>query len=95
VSFAYPYGAFDERAIAAVREVYAIAFSTQEGIADLQTDRWRLPRFMVLPTDRPLELTLAFRFGWSPRHALRRSRCGLALRRLRRRAQLLARHDRR
>jgi peptidoglycan/xylan/chitin deacetylase (PgdA/CDA1 family) len=71
-SFSYPYGEYDERVLSAARHLFGLAFTVEEGIADMASDPWRLRRFMVHRYDRPRDLLLAFRLGWNPKSEIRR-----------------------
>jgi peptidoglycan/xylan/chitin deacetylase (PgdA/CDA1 family) len=70
-SFAYPYGAYDDRALHHVRATYDVAFTVQEGLDDLGTDLHQLRRTMVQPGASLLEFGLQVRLGWNPVQRLR------------------------
>ena len=69
-SFAYPYGDFDDRIVALVREQFPLAVTTEAGINFLATDPCRLRRCMVMPKDGCIDLYGNLRWGFSPRHRL-------------------------
>jgi peptidoglycan/xylan/chitin deacetylase (PgdA/CDA1 family) len=71
-SFSYPYGSYDEHAVRAARERFALAFAVEEGVAAMDRDPWRLRRFMAHRYDQPRDLLLAFRLGRNPKAELRR-----------------------
>jgi peptidoglycan/xylan/chitin deacetylase (PgdA/CDA1 family)/glycosyltransferase involved in cell wall biosynthesis len=70
-SFAYPYGAYDDRALQHVRATYDVAFTVQEGLDDLGTDLHQLRRTMVHPGASLFEFGLQVRLGWNPVQRLR------------------------
>jgi peptidoglycan/xylan/chitin deacetylase (PgdA/CDA1 family) len=65
-SFAYPYGRYDDKVREVVGSSFEVAFSTEEGLNDGETDRTRLRRTMVQATDTAIDLVLRARLGWSP-----------------------------
>jgi len=66
VSFCYPYGAVDARAVEAVRSAgYRAATVIRGGIANGDSDRLRLPRVAVRGTDTFLDFRLALTRGRS------------------------------
>lgn len=71
-AFAYPWGIFDDRSVAMTMEVFPLAFTVDPGHSVITRDPHRLHRFMVKPTDPPLDLSLGFRLGWSPKAQLSR-----------------------
>lgn len=71
VSFAYPFGFHDERVRASVEREFKIAFTCDEGVNDLRTDRLSLRRTMVQPGDTRLDIELRAAMGWSPFTGLR------------------------
>jgi len=65
-SFCYPYGAFDDRAVAAVaRAGYRAATVIRGGISKDLSDPYRLRRVAVRGTDTPLDFRLALTRGRS------------------------------
>jgi peptidoglycan/xylan/chitin deacetylase (PgdA/CDA1 family) len=65
ISFAYPYGIFDDRIRASVSEMFSLAFTCKEGLNDLRTDPLMLKRTMVQPGDTVLDIELRAAFGKS------------------------------
>jgi peptidoglycan/xylan/chitin deacetylase (PgdA/CDA1 family) len=87
LSFAYPFGALDDRIRASVDGVFPLAFTCEEGLNDFGTDPLLLRRTMVHPGDTLLDIEFRAAFGKSPldwlrRHVRLRSRLKSALRRL-------------
>ncbi|MGH9863732.1 MAG: polysaccharide deacetylase family protein, partial [Candidatus Acidiferrales bacterium] len=86
VSFAYPYGEYDEKALAATRSSFQLAFTCEEGLNNLCGDLYRLRRTMVLPGESRAALAWRVRWGYNPLARLRerlrlrtRLRQGLAM----------------
>jgi glycosyltransferase involved in cell wall biosynthesis/peptidoglycan/xylan/chitin deacetylase (PgdA/CDA1 family) len=71
-TFAYPFGAADERVRDATASVFDTAFTIDEGLNTLATDPLMLRRSVVQPSDTPLDLLFRLWLGWSPLHRLRR-----------------------
>jgi GT2 family glycosyltransferase/peptidoglycan/xylan/chitin deacetylase (PgdA/CDA1 family) len=71
LSFAYPYGFFDDRIRASVNGVFPLAFTCEEGLNDLGTDPLLLKRTMVQPGDTLLDIELRAAFGRSPLNWIR------------------------
>jgi peptidoglycan/xylan/chitin deacetylase (PgdA/CDA1 family)/glycosyltransferase involved in cell wall biosynthesis len=67
ISFAYPYGYYDDRVRLAVADDFRIAFTCEKGLNDLRTDPLLMRRTIVHPGDTLLDIVLRLRFGWSPR----------------------------
>lgn len=93
ISFAYPYGNFDDRVRESVNEIFQLAFTCEEGLNDLGTDPLLLKRTMVQPGDTLLDIEFRAAFGKNPLDRVRsrlrlRMRFAKALRHLR----LLPRH---
>jgi GT2 family glycosyltransferase/peptidoglycan/xylan/chitin deacetylase (PgdA/CDA1 family) len=91
LSFAYPYGSFDDQARKTVDGVFPLAFTCEEGLNDLHTDPLLLRRTMVQPGDTILDIELRAALGRSPLNSVRsrlrmRSRVLKILRHLRLRA---------
>jgi len=87
VSFAYPYGSFDERVRKSVQGVFLLAFTCEEGLNDLRTDPLLLKRTMVQPGDTLLDIEFRAAFGANPLDRVRsrirlRSRLASVLRHL-------------
>jgi GT2 family glycosyltransferase/peptidoglycan/xylan/chitin deacetylase (PgdA/CDA1 family) len=88
LSFAYPYGCFDDRVRKSVDGIFPLAFTCEEGLNDLRTDPLLLRRTMVQPGDTILDIELRAALGRSPLNSLRsrlriRSRLVKALRHMR------------
>jgi hypothetical protein len=71
-TFAYPFGAVDERVRDAAAAVFDAAFTIDEGLNTLATDPLMLRRTVVQPGDTALDLVFRLSLGWSPVHRLRR-----------------------
>ena len=71
-TFAYPFGAVDERVRDAAAAVFDTAFTIEEGLNTLATDPLMLRRTVVQPDDTALDLLFRLSLGWSPLHRLRR-----------------------
>ena len=89
VSFAYPFGCYDDRVRRCVEGIFPLAFTCDEGLNHLRTDPLLLRRTMVQPGDTLLDIELRVAFGWSPLNRSRaffrlRSRLWSLLRRVRR-----------
>ncbi|MGB6767957.1 MAG: glycosyltransferase [Methyloceanibacter sp.] len=65
VSFAYPKGLYDKEVRSAADSNFRIAFTTDEGLNDLQTDLLLMRRTSVRPGDTLLDILLRARFGCS------------------------------
>jgi peptidoglycan/xylan/chitin deacetylase (PgdA/CDA1 family) len=72
VSFAYPYGLYDDAALVAAREAFGLAFGCEEGLNTVNTDPFRMKRTMVLPGDSQLAFAWRVRRGFNPLLRLRR-----------------------
>lgn len=70
-SFAYPYGAHDDRARAAVMRTYRLGFGIEEGRNGPRSDPACLRRTMVQPADTTLDAVARASLGWSPLHRAR------------------------
>ncbi len=81
VSFAYPYGDFNDGVFQLVRDNFEMAFTTQWGINRPATDLHRLRRAPVRSNDSLGALSCRLFLGWHPAEQLRR-RAGEAARRL-------------
>jgi peptidoglycan/xylan/chitin deacetylase (PgdA/CDA1 family) len=66
VSFAYPYGRYNNAARASVEGAFELAFTGDEGRNTRATDALRMRRTMVLPCDTALDFALRVELGWSP-----------------------------
>jgi len=66
VSFAYPYGPYNEAACQSARRAFDVAFTTDEGLNYLGTDLHRLRRTGILPDESLFEFACRVRWGWNP-----------------------------
>ncbi len=66
LSFAYPYGWYDDRVRKSVEGIFPLAFTCDEGLNDLRTDPLLLKRIMVQPGDTLLDIEFRAAFGKSP-----------------------------
>jgi peptidoglycan/xylan/chitin deacetylase (PgdA/CDA1 family) len=72
-SFAYPYGAHNNRVLECVRRNYELAFTVEEGLNDPRTDLFSLRRTMWWPAETTRDLGWKLRWGWNPLRRLRAS----------------------
>jgi glycosyltransferase involved in cell wall biosynthesis/peptidoglycan/xylan/chitin deacetylase (PgdA/CDA1 family) len=70
-SFAYPYGPYNVAVANCVAEHFDLAFTTDDGLNTLRTNRSLLHRNMVFGWDTPLDLEFLVRLGWNPIRRLR------------------------
>ena len=70
-SFAYPFGAVDERVRNMTASAFDAAFTIDEGVNALGTDPFLLRRSMVRSTDTALDVLFRLLLGWSPLHRAR------------------------
>lgn len=73
ISFAYPFGHYDDVAAKCAGEQFALAFTTDDGLNTIATDRSRLHRNMVYAWDTPLDLEFLVRLGRNPVRSLKLS----------------------
>jgi len=69
VSFAYPYGFYNQAVVDCVRGAFDVAFiadDNNEGLNHLLTDPYLLLRTMVQPNDSRLDLECRARWGYNP-----------------------------
>lgn len=71
VSFAYPYGYYDQTVLDCVRRAFDLAFSADEGPNTLRTDPHLLRRTMVKHKDSLADLEYRARWGWNPMEQFR------------------------
>lgn len=74
---AYPYGSYSDGVCDSARELFDVAFTTDEGLNGLDTDLFRLRRTCVGHRDTVVDLEYMLRFGTRP---LARGRARLARR---------------
>jgi glycosyltransferase involved in cell wall biosynthesis/peptidoglycan/xylan/chitin deacetylase (PgdA/CDA1 family) len=88
VTFAYPYGFYDDTVRREVERHFDLAFTTDRGVNTLSTDLHALRRTMVQPSDSLLDLECRLLFGWDPYERLRaRVRVRTRLAQLRRKSR--------
>lgn len=88
VSFAYPFGCYNQSVTETVRASFPVAFTCEEGLNELQTEPCLLRRTEVRPQDSQFAFQSRVYLGWSVWAALRmrvglRSRFRAAIRRIR------------
>ena len=66
LSFAYPFGAYNDAVRSCTEKFFQLAFTCDEGVNGLGTPPHLLHRTMVQPGDSLLDLALRLRFGWNP-----------------------------
>ena len=66
LSFAYPFGSYNQAARNSLEGVFALAFTGREGRNNRFTDPLQMRRTMVLPCDTPVDFALRAALGWSP-----------------------------
>lgn len=71
LSFAYPFGNYDDAARAAALSSFELVFSCDEGLNDLGTAPDLILRTMIQPVDTLVDLELRLRLGWSPLQSVR------------------------
>ncbi len=73
ISFAYPFGFFNDEVVAVARSGFSLAMSCYEGLNDLATDTCLLRRTMVRPSDTLVEIEFRAALGHNPLQRLRRA----------------------
>jgi peptidoglycan/xylan/chitin deacetylase (PgdA/CDA1 family) len=71
VSFAYPYGEYNEAAQRCAQNAFALSFTCEEGLNDLTTPLHRLRRTMIDPNDSLIDFGPRVHWGYSPIRNLR------------------------
>ncbi len=71
LSFAYPYGIYDQGSMAIAARNFAMSFTTSEGLNHLRTPLPELKRTIVQPGDSFLALFCRLRLGFNPMQRLR------------------------
>jgi len=62
-AFAYPYGRYNEAVTDFARKVFELAFTTEQGLNNLNTDLVRLKRSCIGPQDSVVDLEFLLRWG--------------------------------
>jgi glycosyltransferase involved in cell wall biosynthesis/peptidoglycan/xylan/chitin deacetylase (PgdA/CDA1 family) len=70
-TFAYPFGAIDERVRDVAVATFDSAFTIEEGLNTLATHPLSLRRSVVRPSDTVLDVLFRVWLGWSPLHRVR------------------------
>ena len=73
LSFAYPFGYYNEAVARETGKAFKLAFTCDQGLNTLGTNRVSLRRTMVQPRDTLLEFSLRVRFGFSQIERFRES----------------------
>jgi GT2 family glycosyltransferase/peptidoglycan/xylan/chitin deacetylase (PgdA/CDA1 family) len=71
LSFAFPFGYYNEAALSCAEKVFRLAFTCDEGLNVLGTGPCLLRRTMVKPQDTLIDFGLRIRFGFNPIERLR------------------------
>jgi peptidoglycan/xylan/chitin deacetylase (PgdA/CDA1 family)/GT2 family glycosyltransferase len=71
LSFAYPFGYYNEAALSCAENVFRLAFTCDEGLNTLGTGPCLLRRTMVKPQDTLIDFGLRVRFGFNPIERIR------------------------
>jgi peptidoglycan/xylan/chitin deacetylase (PgdA/CDA1 family) len=71
LSFAYPFGYYNDAALSCTEKVFQLAFTCDEGLNVLGTGPCLLRRTMVKPRDTLFDFGLRVRFGFNPIERLR------------------------
>ena len=71
ISFAYPYGPYNESVTAHTRSCFDLAFTCDEGLNYPETDICCLRRSMIQPGDLLIDFACRVWFGWSPLTSIR------------------------
>jgi peptidoglycan/xylan/chitin deacetylase (PgdA/CDA1 family) len=71
ISFAYPYGKFNQHVSDFTRGEYELAFATERGLNYGSTDPHLLRRISISPDDSLIDIECHARLGWSPVNRLR------------------------
>jgi hypothetical protein len=66
LSFAYPFGNYDETVRNSVEKMFKLAFTCDEGLNMLGTGPHLLRRTMVQPGDTLPEFAMRVKFGFNP-----------------------------
>lgn len=71
VSFAYPFGCYNDSVLASARRFFALAFTAKGGVNTFRTDPHLLRRTLALESDSQVDLEFRTRLGWTPGEVLR------------------------
>jgi len=71
LSFAFPFGAYNNIVHKCVKKSYQLAFTSDEGLNGLATQPHALRRTMIQPGYSVLDFALRVKFGWDPIERLR------------------------
>ena len=74
LSFAYPFGAYNDSVRKAVSAVFDLAFTTRRGLNKQNTDLYELCRTAPQSSDTDLEMWLRMTIGWTPADRFRNLR---------------------
>lgn len=74
ISFAYPFGAYNESVRGVVSKSFELAFTSNRGVNKKLTDRYQLRRTAPYRTDADLEMWFRVHIGWTPADRLRNLR---------------------
>jgi peptidoglycan/xylan/chitin deacetylase (PgdA/CDA1 family) len=74
ISFAYPFGAYNESVRNVVSESFELAFTSNRGVNKKLTDRYQLRRTAPYRTDGDFEMWSRVHIGWTPADRLRNLR---------------------
>jgi peptidoglycan/xylan/chitin deacetylase (PgdA/CDA1 family) len=77
ISFAYPFGAYNESVRDVVSKSFELAFTSNRGVNKKLTDRYQLRRTAPYRTDADLEMWFRVHIGWTPADRLRNLRTRL------------------
>jgi peptidoglycan/xylan/chitin deacetylase (PgdA/CDA1 family) len=78
ISFAYPFGAYNESVRDVVSKSFELAFTSNRGVNRKLTDRYQLYRTSPYHSDADFEMWLRVHIGWTPADRLRNLRSRLA-----------------
>lgn len=74
ISFAYPFGAYNESVREVVSKSFDLAFTSNRGVNKKLTDRYQLRRTSPYRTDSDFEMWFRVHIGWTPADRLRNLR---------------------
>jgi peptidoglycan/xylan/chitin deacetylase (PgdA/CDA1 family) len=76
ISFAYPYGLYSGAVVECVEQHFDLAFTTDDGLNTVRSNRFLLHRNVVFDWDTSLDIKFLVRLGWNPIRYMRK-RLGL------------------